>query len=155
MKLLSFLKNTFPDIAAALFIVLFVYAGATKIIDHQKFSVQLGQSPLLTTYKSWVTWMIPAIEFTIAIMLSFTRSRSVAFYASYTLMLMFIAYIIAITKFSDYIPCSCGGILQHMSWNQHLLFNLFFIAIALGAIIFSDNKQDIFIAIKSGETENL
>ena len=88
-------------------------------------------------------------------MLAFSKTRLKAFYASYTLMVVFTLYIIAITRFSDYVPCSCGGILQHMTWNQHLIFNLFILAITLAGIILSNNKQDIFIAIKSGETENL
>jgi hypothetical protein len=50
-------------------------------------------------------------------------------------MSMFSAYIIAITQFSDYIPCSCGGILQKMSWNQHLVFNFLFVSLAAAGIL--------------------
>ncbi|HSZ34877.1 MAG TPA: MauE/DoxX family redox-associated membrane protein [Puia sp.] len=148
-------KNIFPDIAAWILITLFVYAASSKIADFQKFSIQLGQSPLLTSMRHLVAWIIPTIEFIIALMLAFSKTRLKAFYASYTLMVVFTLYIIAITRFSDYVPCSCGGILQHMTWNQHLIFNLFILAITLAGIILSNNKQDIFIAIKSGETENL
>jgi len=69
-------------------------------------------------------------------MLAFLRFRLLGLYASFSLMVMFTAYIIAITKFSDYIPCSCGGVLQNMSWNQHLIFNIGFILLAVAGIIF-------------------
>jgi hypothetical protein len=50
-------------------------------------------------------------------------------------MVMFTTYIIAITQFSDYIPCSCGGILQKMNWNQHLVFNIVFTGFSLAGIL--------------------
>ena len=58
-------------------------------------------------------------------------------------MVMFTAYIIAITRFSEYVPCSCGGVLQNMSWNQHLFFNIGFVLIALtGVILHSSDRQE-------------
>ncbi|MEJ0031509.1 MAG: MauE/DoxX family redox-associated membrane protein [Bacteroidota bacterium] len=41
-------------------------------------------------------------------------------------MVMFTAYIVVITRFSEYTPCSCGGVLEKMSWDQHLVFNIGF-----------------------------
>lgn len=32
-------------------------------------------------------------------------------------------------------PCSCGGILEKMNWNQHLLFNICFCVLAVPAIL--------------------
>jgi len=28
----------------------------------------------------------------------------------------------------DNLPCSCGGVIQQLSWTQHIVFNLIFIA---------------------------
>src|SRR6266478_713273 len=114
------LKTILIEIISGLFILLFVYAAASKLIDYQNFRIQLGQSPLLTAFAGWVSWVIPFLEIIISIMLAFPKSRLFGLYASFSLMVMFTAYIIAITKFSDYVPCSCGGVLQNMSWSQHL-----------------------------------
>ena len=139
MKVLKTIPNKpqtiLLEIISALLIFLFVYAAASKLLDYQKFQVQLGQSPLLTAFAGWVSWIIPALEIIISIMLAFSRFRLFGLYASFCLMVMFTAYIIAITKFSDYIPCSCGGVLQNMSWNQHLVFNIAFVLLALVAIV--------------------
>lgn len=43
---------------------------------------------------------------------------------------MFTAYIFIILSFTIYIPCSCGGVLETMGWTEHLVFNLFFVAMA-------------------------
>ncbi|MBS1781004.1 MAG: hypothetical protein JST70_16890 [Bacteroidetes bacterium] len=123
------------DVISALFVLLWVYAALSKITDFDKFKVQLGQSPLLTAFATWVAWIIPTVEILLAVLLAIPRTRLPALYASFSLMVMFTAYIVAITQFSEYIPCSCGGILQHMSWNAHLVFNLLFVGLALTAII--------------------
>jgi uncharacterized membrane protein YphA (DoxX/SURF4 family) len=128
-------RNTITDIIAASFVFLFVYAAFSKVVEYHKFKVQLGQSPLLTGFADSVAWLIPLIEIVTAISLVTERFRYIGLFASFGLMSMFSAYIIAITKFSDYIPCSCGGILQKMTWNQHLVFNIFFTMLAALAII--------------------
>jgi len=57
-------------------------------------------------------------------------------------MVMFTSYIIAITRYSDYVPCSCGGALESLTWNQHLLFNIGFLLLALIGIILSTKKTE-------------
>jgi len=134
-------KAIITDIIAALFIFLFVYAAISKLIDYQKFRVQLGQSPLLTAIAGWVAWIIPSMEILISLLLITARFRLIGLYASFTLMVMFSAYIVAITKFSEFIPCSCGGVLQNMSWNQHLVFNTVFTLLGLIGIFLQADQN--------------
>jgi len=131
------------DIIAALFIVLFTYAAVSKLIDFQKFRVQLGQSPLLTAFAGPVAWIVPSVEILIAVLLATERFKLLGLYASFSLMTMFSAYIILITQFSIYIPCSCGGILEHLTWNQHLLFNICFLFFALAGLLLHSNNPII------------
>jgi hypothetical protein len=168
MQLNQSFKKYFVDLVSLLLIFLFIYAAASKLLDYQKFQVQLGQSPMLTHFAGWVAWLIPGIEILISISLAFAKCRIVGLYASFSLMVMFTAYIIAITLYSEYVPCSCGGVLQHMTWNQHLVFNLLFVLLSLISILiyprpltlaqeyqYKLNHKRNFIAIGSGETENL
>ena len=129
-------RQTFIEIISILFILLFVYAATSKLIDYQKFRVQLGQSPMLTSFAGFVAWFIPGIEIVIALALSFSRTRLLGLYCSFSLMTMFTAYIFILTHYSDYVPCSCGGVLQKMSWNQHFIFNIIFLILALTNVIF-------------------
>src|ERR1022692_1227100 len=141
MRYQNLIRNHFTDIAACLLIFLFIYAAISKLLDYQKFRVQLGQSPLLTSFAGYVAWVIPSIEIIVAVMLAVQRLRLTAFYLSFSLMTMFTAYIIAITKFSDYIPCSCGGILQNMTWNEHLMFNICFVLLSGAAVLWECDRQ--------------
>ncbi|MBK5214555.1 MAG: hypothetical protein JJE55_12945 [Flavobacteriaceae bacterium] len=133
----SFLANTTITISSYLFILLFLYAATSKLLDFETFTVQLAQSPLLSAYAGIIAWLVPGIEITIAILLMVPKFRTLALYAAFTLMVMFTAYIYIILNFSDFIPCSCGGVLEKLSWKQHLIFNVVFIVLAGVAIYFS------------------
>jgi len=136
-------KAYITDIIAALFILLFVYAAASKLINYHTFKVQLGQSPIFASIPGPVALAVPAIEIMISILLCLTKWRIAGFYASFSLMTMFTTYIIAITKFSTYIPCSCGGILQKMTWNQHLIFNIVFLLLATFGILLPPQNTNL------------
>lgn len=123
------------DIIAVLFIILFVYAAINKMNSVSTFELQLSKSPMLVPYAHILSWTLPPFELIVAALLIFPKTRLLGFYISYGLMAMFTAYIIAITQFSDDIPCSCGGILQNMTWNQHLVFNLFFVLLSVVAVL--------------------
>jgi uncharacterized membrane protein YphA (DoxX/SURF4 family) len=149
------LKNNplFSDVISGLFILLFSYAAISKLSDFQRFQVELGKSPLLAPFVNWIIWLIPTFEILIAVFLVVKKLQLAALYAAFSLMVIFTAYIITILNFSEYIPCSCGGLLQHMSWQQHLIFNLVFIGLGcLGVLFYPYQKRTIAI---EGEAENL
>jgi uncharacterized membrane protein YphA (DoxX/SURF4 family) len=129
------MKRTIVETTCAMFILLFVYAALSKLLDYERFHMQLGQSPLLTSVANLVAWLIPTAEIIISLLLISSRWQLTGLYASFGMMVMFTAYIVAITHFSEYIPCSCGGILEHMSWNQHLAFNILFVLLAVSGIL--------------------
>ncbi len=122
------------EIISLLYVVLFTYAAVSKFLDFNQFKIQLGQSPLLTAFADWVVWLVPITELLITILLVYPKYRLLGLYASFSLMLMFTTYIFLILTFSDFIPCSCGGILEKLGWTEHLIFNMFFIAMAVLAI---------------------
>jgi uncharacterized membrane protein YphA (DoxX/SURF4 family) len=127
------------DVIAALFILLFVYAATVKLMDYQKFTVQLGQSPMLTDWALILGWLVPGIELLISILLVFERTRSKGLYGAFVLMVMFTAYIVIVTRFSSYVPCSCGGVIEKLSWSQHLIFNVVFIFLSVLGILLDDS----------------
>jgi hypothetical protein len=127
------------DIICILFVILFIYAATSKLFDYDNFKAQLGRSPLLARFWNWI-WLVPVIEIVIAALLPIPKTQLVGLYASFSLMTMFTAYIVAILGFSEFIPCSCGGVLSHMSWNGHLWFNATFIFLALTGIILQSKQ---------------
>lgn len=128
-------RKLFTEIVALLHIALFIYAALSKLLDYENFQIQLGQSPLLSGFTSFISWGIPAIEILIAILLAFPRTRIPGLAASLVLMIMFSTYIFTVLHFSNYVPCGCGGILEDMKWEDHLLFNLAFVILSSSALI--------------------
>jgi uncharacterized membrane protein YphA (DoxX/SURF4 family) len=130
-------------IICLLFILLFIYAATNKLLDVEKFRVQIGQSPLLTAFAGWLAWIIPLSEILISITLAFPRWRIFGLYASFNMMIMFTIYIIAIQNFSEHIPCSCGGVLEKLGWTEHLIFNIVFVLLAFAGIVIQTNSNPV------------
>lgn len=135
------------EVISYLFILLFIYASLSKILEFKKFEIQLGKSPLLAPFSDIVARIIPAVEIGVAILLALKRTQYFALYCSFSLMIIFSTYIVIILNFSEYIPCSCGGILQNMNWTQHLFFNLSFVLLSIcGILIYPVDKN--YCAVK-------
>lgn len=139
----GWLKIADPEVIVTVisgfFFLLFLYAAASKLLDYQKFTIQLGQSPVLTGYAGIIAWLIPAIEILICALLIIPRVKILALYASFSLMLMFTAYIFIILNFAERVPCSCGGILDKMGWTEHLIFNCVFVVLGIIGIVLQTN----------------
>jgi uncharacterized membrane protein YphA (DoxX/SURF4 family) len=134
-------KQIAIEIIVFLFVVLFLYAAGSKLVEYQKFIGQIGKSPLLTKYAGTLAWMVPTVEIIIAIMLIIPKIRLAGLYAAFGLMVMFTFYIIAILSFSKELPCSCGGVLSLLGWKEHLIFNIGFVLLGLTGIVLT-NKKD-------------
>ncbi|WP_238326454.1 MauE/DoxX family redox-associated membrane protein [Pedobacter heparinus] len=128
-------RRVLVDIICYLFVLLFLYAATSKLMDYQKFQLQISKSPIITDFASILAWGVPGLEIVISIMLLINRTVMLGLYAAFTLMLLFTLYIYAILNYSDNIPCSCGGVLQRMTWDQHLIFNIVFVILGLIGIL--------------------
>ncbi|MFY7815759.1 MAG: MauE/DoxX family redox-associated membrane protein [Chryseobacterium taeanense] len=106
------------------FILLFCYAGISKLLDFENFQNQISASPLLNGFSQFLPYTIIIAEFLIAGLLCYRKTRTTGLIGSFVLMLIFTGYIALLLRTSKNLPCSCGGILEKMSWNQHLYFNI-------------------------------
>lgn len=127
MRCIIFIKRASVEIICFLYIVLFVYAAVSKLLDFENFQVQLGQSPLISSFAGFLSYFVPLLELVLALSLVFLRSRLIGLYFSFFLMGLFSAYIFIMVTFSPFVPCSCGGVLENLTWRQHLYFNLLFV----------------------------
>jgi len=134
-------RAIFVDIACFLLVFTFVYAAASKLLEWDKFETQIARSPIITRFSSVLTWAVPGIEILICILMFIRSTKLFALYASFTLMVAFTIYIIGILCFSEHIPCSCGGILENMSWRHHLLFNILLTIITASAVLLYPPKK--------------
>ncbi len=134
MKSDSKFNRVIIEITCVLFALLFVYASISKLLDFERFQVQIAQSPILSVYAFWISRIVIAVELFAAGILLFARTKMLGLYTSIGLMGMFTAYIFIILFYSSFVPCSCGGILEKMTWESHLVFNVFFLVLGVTAV---------------------
>lgn len=132
------------EIICFLLILLFVYAAFSKLLDYPVFRIQLRRSPIISHFP-FLSWLLPGVEIITAIMLTVKITRLPGLYASLILLILFSIYITLLLLFSKHLPCSCGGVLKQMSWQQHLLFNISFIALSIVGIMLQRKYQRIVI----------
>lgn len=135
MRLNTQIQNLFLEFICFLYILLFVYAAISKLLDFENFRVQLGQSPLLSAFAGSIAWIVPVLELFISLLIVLKRWRIIGLFAAFSLMVMFTSYIFIILNYSSFVPCSCGGILEKMGWTEHFFFNTAFIMLAAAGIL--------------------
>ena len=129
-------KKIIIDIIAYLFILLFLYTAANKIWKFHNFEWVLGTLPLIGEYNILIAYAVPAAKIIITVLLLNTSTRKHGLRSSFLLMLVFSAYLIFMVLYTKDLPCNCGGVISHLSWKQHIVFNLFFLTLSLMAIKF-------------------
>ena len=127
-------------------IFLFTYTGINKLIDHDVFYSSILQSPIIKNQAALISWLVPVFELLIVVMLVSRNYNHTGLLYSLLLLLMFTFYIAYMILFIPHLPCSCGGVLKKLSWNNHILFNSFLIIITFISLR-SDNQHKLFIAI--------
>ncbi|SMC97113.1 DoxX family protein [Pedobacter africanus] len=127
-------KQVLVDIIIYLYVALFFYTATSKLMDYDKSELQMSKSPIITDYSHILVWLVPVTEIIIGLLLVIPKTVLNGLYAALMLMVLFTVYIYSILNFSSYVPCSCGGVLQNMSWQQHFIFNVVFIVFAIVGI---------------------
>jgi hypothetical protein len=137
-------RTTIIEIITVLNIILFLYTGIAKIMDYSLFKEQLAMSPILSWAATPVAVLLPVVEFAIVLMLVIPRWRLKGLYASFIIMTLFTAYIIAMFIVAPEMPCSCGGIIELLSWRGHIAFNSAFILLNALAIYLRRKEKKEF-----------
>jgi hypothetical protein len=137
-------RTTIIEIITVLNIILFLYTGIAKIMDYSVFKEQLADSPILSWAATPVAVLLPVVEFAIVLMLVIPRWRLKGLYASFIIMTLFTAYIIAMFIVAPEMPCSCGGIIELLSWQGHIIFNSVFILLNGWAIYLQRKEKKEF-----------
>ncbi|WP_149304214.1 MauE/DoxX family redox-associated membrane protein [Pareuzebyella sediminis] len=123
--------------------ILFVYTAVSKLVHLDLFQWRLERMPYISPYASLISWVVPFLELVIAGILWFPKYQTMAFYASFILLGLFTTYIIIVLKYSDSIPCSCGGVISALGWKHHILLNITFMVLALLGILWTKKQYNM------------
>jgi hypothetical protein len=127
--------NLTIEAITAVLLFLWIYTGFNKLIHYDKFSFEAGRSPFLQHMAPLAAAVIPVGELVIAALLIFKRTRLIGLYASLFLMTLFTGYVYIMLQYAYDLPCSCGGIIELLSWEQHLVVNFMLTLITVIAIL--------------------
>ena len=137
-----FKRQVMIECISALLILLFLYASLSKFLDFKTFTGEMNNQPLPNSWTPFLVWFIPCTEIAICVTLLFEYTRLLGLYASLLLMGLFTIYtVIILLHFFSYVPCSCGGVIKRLTWGQHLVFNLFFVALSVYGITLQRRKS--------------
>jgi hypothetical protein len=134
-------SNAATMIICTLIIALFVYTATSKLLDYYNFHFGLTESPFIAPFANILTWAIPASELIIALMLVIPALRVTGLYASGILMSLFTVYIAAMLLSGSDIPCSCGGVMEELSWGAHIVFNSAFVILSMSGVYLLKRKR--------------
>lgn len=129
----TLLKNRKPivDVIAALFILIFFYTAISKSVNINYTVATLRSASVFKPVAWEVAWGVVFLEYIIVSLLFFPKLKRFGLIASFILMTLFSLYIIYMKIVVPSLPCSCGGIISKLNWNQHLMLNIFLIVLAL------------------------
>jgi len=128
-------RNLIIEIISSLLILLFVYTAISKLLDYSSFKNVLSRSPLIANKAGIVALALPITEGLVSLLLFIPCTRIWGFYGSVAIMSVFTLYLAYMINFTPKLPCSCGGVLKQMTWNQHLIFNIFFLALSVAGLV--------------------
>jgi hypothetical protein len=129
------------DIFSALLVLLFIYTAVNKLFGIQQFHRAVGKMQFLQ-FVAWpVAIAVPVGELFISVLLLVPKYRRAGLLFSAILLSLFTVYLIFMVALAPKLPCSCGGVLQSLSWKQHILFNIFFVVISM--VAYKQSKESI------------
>jgi len=134
-------RSIVADSIAYFFVLLFLYTGVAKLMDIPNFRNELSASPDLGALSGIITLALPIGEILLAVMLSLPRWRLRGLYATLVLMTLFTGYVITLIIVDDQLSCSCGGIIEALSPQQHIIFNSACVILSLVGILANRKNQ--------------
>jgi len=127
-----------------LFLLLLLYTSISKLSDYKGFVSEMQQSPLLKIVPGSIAWAFPMLELITACMLATKQFRLKGLYLCSTIMAVVTVYVICISQFTYYIPCSCGGLLDLLPQNVHIGVNIVLLILAILGVVLEKSVKETY-----------
>ncbi|MGF7036908.1 MauE/DoxX family redox-associated membrane protein [Mucilaginibacter lappiensis] len=120
------------ELCIYLLALLFLFTALSKILDFRHFVREMNNQVFNKLFASILIIAVPTIEIIASFLLLRFKYRLKGLWLSFILMATFSIYVGLVTfHFFPRVPCACAGVFKHMTWPEHLLFNIAFTLIAL------------------------
>lgn len=125
-------KAFISDAVAIIVAMLFLYTSISKYLTYDDFKWAMENQPFPKGLSWFLILFLPPLEIALAVLLFLSKTRALAFRLTFGIMTVFTVYIAIISlHVFRYVPCSCGGFIQSLSWHQHLLLNLVLLTLTI------------------------
>jgi hypothetical protein len=123
LDLKSHPKESTLKILTYAFICFWMYVGSKKLFTFSDYQDSMIKQPFDDQYAIFLSYVLPAIALLTGILFIFERTKSMAFWFSIILMIIFSSYILlALLDKWGSIPCDCVLEFDN-SWIAHLWIN--------------------------------
>jgi len=144
-------KKILLELFIAILVILFVYTASVKLMKFEENVLAMKAQPLVPWLQSFLIFGVPGSEIIAVIFMAIPKFRKLGLCLTAALLFFFTGYVVLVNlNYYGRIPCSCGGVIITLTWQQHLLFNTFFIIISIGAIWLENQIQRKDGAVKGG-----
>jgi putative oxidoreductase len=134
--------RTFIQCCQYLLILLWIYAGCIKLLDYRHTRAEMMLQIFDASFAGILAWLVPVTEIITGLLLAVPLTTRYGLVLSALLLFVFTVYVSGgLLNWYESRPCSCGGVLEQMSWGWHFVFNLFFLALNSIAIVFNYKKE--------------
>lgn len=118
------------------FIMLWGYAATVKLWYWEQSRSEMFLQPLPAEISSLLFWLIPLFELVLVVILLNRQTIALGILLSVILTSCFTLYLfLALNKAFGDIPCACGGILSTISYQSHIMLNIFFMGFGILTMI--------------------
>lgn len=139
MKLHLKLRNLLLTIVNIILASLFAYTAYEKIMDHERFMNGISKVEIIGSYSFLISWAVPIAEVIISVLVLIPETARIGIWSFLGLMIIFSVYILIALIWASKLPCHCGGVIETLTWTEHLWFNIGFILLSLIAIRLEKN----------------
>lgn len=125
------------DVIIYSYAFLYMYTGWAKFMNLSTFIRGNSKIPHLGQYAKLIGYGIPSLEIVLAILLVIPvyRIKRFALWTSTLLMAIFIIYLSLMVKFAENKLCDCGGVIESMGWEAHIVFNSIWLIAGIFALV--------------------
>lgn len=126
-----------PDLIIYGYSFLYMYTGWAKFMNISTFIRGNSKIPHLGQYAKLIGYGIPALEIVLAILLVIPvyRIKRFALWTSTLLMVVFTVYLSLMVKLAENKLCHCGGVIESMGWEAHIVFNSIWLIAGIFALV--------------------
>jgi len=144
IKYLRMKRKIVVEVICSLLVLLFLYTSLSKWLAFKTFTGEMNNQPFPNWMTPWLVWILPVGEVLIVLALLFEKTRMKGLWASLILMSLFTIYTaLILLKVFKRIPCSCGGVIKHLNWNQHLVFDCICVLLSSTAVLLYQPKLPV------------